>query len=68
MPLRMAAIALFSVTILKIFLWDLAFLSGLYRIFSFIGLGIILLAVSFAYQRFKNLIFEGNAEKPTETQ
>ena len=67
-PLRMAAIALFSVTILKIFLWDLAFLSGLYRIFSFIGLGIILLAVSFAYQRFKSLIFEGNAEKPAETQ
>ncbi|MBI5266320.1 MAG: DUF2339 domain-containing protein [candidate division Zixibacteria bacterium] len=67
-PLRMAAIVLFGVTILKIFLWDLAFLSGLYRIFSFMGLGIILLAVSFAYQRFKGLIFGTGASDATEAK
>jgi uncharacterized membrane protein len=67
-PLRLAAIVLFGVTILKIFLWDLAFLSGLYRIFSFMGLGIILLAVSFAYQRFKNLIFGNGGQDAIETK
>ena len=55
--LRIVAFALFGLTILKIFIYDLSFLETLYRIFSFIGLGIILLAVSYAYQRYKSLIF-----------
>jgi len=55
--LRFFSIALFGVTILKIFVYDLSFLETLYRIFSFIGLGIILLAVSYAYQKYKHLIF-----------
>jgi uncharacterized membrane protein len=56
--LRLIAIALFGVTILKIFVYDLSFLERLYRIFSFIGLGVILLAVSYLYQRYKAVIFE----------
>ena len=56
--LRMIAIALFGFTILKVFLYDLSFLDTLYRIFSFIGLGIILLAVSYVYQRYKTVIFK----------
>ncbi|HLB00038.1 MAG TPA: DUF2339 domain-containing protein, partial [Bacteroidota bacterium] len=55
--LRLFAIALFGVTILKIFAYDLSFLETLYRIFSFIGLGLILLAVSYAYQRYKHVLF-----------
>ncbi|MCE5249824.1 DUF2339 domain-containing protein [bacterium] len=55
---RMVAIVLFGITILKIFIYDLSFLDSLYRIFSFIGLGIILLAVSYVYQRYKAVIFE----------
>ncbi|MGH7456128.1 MAG: DUF2339 domain-containing protein, partial [bacterium] len=39
--LRIIAIALFGITILKIFIYDLSFLERLYRIFSFIGLGVI---------------------------
>ena len=39
--LRIAAIILSGVTILKIFIYDLSFLESLYRIFSFIGLGFI---------------------------
>lgn len=54
---RISAISLLALTILKVFLYDLSFLSELYRIFSFIGLGVILLAASFAYQRYKDLIF-----------
>jgi len=55
--LRMMAMVLFGVTILKIFIYDLSFLETLYRIFSFIGLGLILLVVSYLYQRYKAVIF-----------
>ncbi len=55
--MRFAAFALFGVTILKIFLYDLSFLETLYRLFSFIALGLILLGVSWAYQRYKDVIF-----------
>ncbi|HEX6289576.1 MAG TPA: DUF2339 domain-containing protein [Herpetosiphonaceae bacterium] len=55
--LRIGAILLAGITILKIFVYDLAFLETLYRIFSFIGLGLILLGVSYLYQRYKAVIF-----------
>jgi uncharacterized membrane protein len=57
-PIRLLAILLFGVTILKVFLLDLSDLEKLYRIISFIGLGIILLAVSFMYQKYRNQINE----------
>ena len=53
---RMQAIGLFGIAILKIFLYDLSFLERLYRIFSFVGLGVILLLVSYLYQRYKEII------------
>jgi uncharacterized membrane protein len=59
--LRFFSIGLFGLTILKIFIYDLSFLETLYRIFSFIGLGLILLAVSYAYQRYKDLLFGDRA-------
>ena len=54
---RIVAFVLFGITILKIFAYDLSFLETTYRICSFIGLGLILMAVSYAYQRYKDLIF-----------
>lgn len=54
--MRFVAIGLFGITILKIFVYDLSFLETLYRIFSFIALGVILLAVSYAYQKYKDVI------------
>jgi uncharacterized membrane protein len=54
--LRIMAIMLFGVAIAKIFIYDLSFLETLYRIFSFIGLGVILLVVSYLYQRYKAVI------------
>lgn len=59
--LRVVAMVLFGITILKIFAYDLSFLETLYRIFSFIGLGIILIAVSYAYQRYKDIILSSPA-------
>ncbi|MGH9764600.1 MAG: DUF2339 domain-containing protein, partial [Blastocatellia bacterium] len=67
LSLRLVAIVLFGITILKIFVYDLSFLETLYRIFSFIGLGLILLSVSYLYQRYKAVIFEASlGEKPAE--
>ncbi|MEX2116764.1 MAG: DUF2339 domain-containing protein [Bacteroidota bacterium] len=54
---RFFAIGLFGLTILKIFIVDLAFLETLYRVFSFMALGIILLGVSYAYQRYRPTLF-----------
>lgn len=54
--LRLSAIAIFGLAILKVFLYDLSFLDQLYRIFSFIGLGIILLGASYAYTRYRDII------------
>ena len=50
-PLRYLAMALFGLTVLKVFLVDLSSLGGIYRILGFIGVGLVLLAVSFLYQR-----------------
>jgi uncharacterized membrane protein len=49
--LRWQALVLIAITIAKVFLVDVSELSQGYRIFSFLGLGALLLAVSFAYQR-----------------
>ncbi len=49
--LRWQALLLLAVTIGKVFLVDVSELSQGYRILSFLGLGALLLAVSFVYQR-----------------
>lgn len=61
---RIAAFMLFGLTILKIFLYDLSYLETLYRIISFVALGIVLLAVSFAYQRYKSVILARTEDTP----
>ena len=39
-------------TVAKVFLYDLSTLTGLYRVLSFLGLGVSLILVSLLYQRF----------------
>ena len=48
---RWQALVLVAVTIGKVFTVDISQLSQGYRILSFLGLGVLLLAVSFVYQR-----------------
>ena len=50
-PLRYLAIGLFGLTVLKVFLVDLSELGGIYRILGFMGVGVVLLVVSFLYQQ-----------------
>ena len=49
--LRWQALALLGVTVVKVFIFDLSFLTRFYRIVSFFVLGLVLLLVSFSYQR-----------------
>lgn len=48
---RWQALTLIAATIVKVFVYDTSQLDHIYRVLSFIVLGILLLAVSFAYQR-----------------
>jgi uncharacterized membrane protein len=48
--LRYLALALFGITVAKLFAVDLLALDGIYRIVGFIVLGLVLLAASFLYQ------------------
>jgi hypothetical protein len=54
--LRISGLALLLACILKLFVWDLRHLETLPRIFSFIVLGVILLAVSWIYTRFRERV------------
>jgi len=49
---RYAGIGLMAITLLKVFLHDLASLESIYRIAALIGVAVIALAASFLYQRF----------------
>jgi len=42
---------LIAATIVKVFIYDVSELDRAYRILSFIVLGVLLLAISFVYQR-----------------
>jgi uncharacterized membrane protein len=48
---RWQALVLIAVTTTKVFVYDTSQLDRIYRIMSFIVLGVLLLAISFAYQR-----------------
>jgi uncharacterized membrane protein len=50
--LRYASLALLMVTVAKVFLIDMSELTGLYRVASFMGLGLILVGIGYLYQRF----------------
>jgi uncharacterized membrane protein len=54
---RILGILLLGAAVLKVFLVDLSALQTFYRIISFIVLGLLLLVVSYGYNRFKHLIF-----------
>lgn len=54
---RVLGILLLGATVFKVFLVDLSELQTFYRIISFIVLGLLLLAVSYGYNRFKHVIF-----------
>jgi uncharacterized membrane protein len=50
--LRYLSLAFLLLTVVKVFLYDMSNVGGLYRILSFLGLGVSLILVSLFYQRF----------------
>ncbi|WP_298715867.1 DUF2339 domain-containing protein [Chitinophaga sp.] len=64
--LRIVAIAVFAVTLLKLFLFDLRGLGEGGKIAAFISLGILLLLISFMYQRLKKIILTDDLPEQNE--
>ncbi|NNE03771.1 MAG: DUF2339 domain-containing protein [Eudoraea sp.] len=54
--LRVGAIVLFSITLIKLFFYDISHLNTISKTIVFISLGILLLIVSFLYTKFKDTI------------
>ena len=67
-PLRFAGLGLFAVVVGKIFLADLAALDPVYRIVAFPILGVLLLAGSYLYLRFRSTFEQPPAEPPPEPE
>ncbi len=61
-PLRIISLSIFSLALLKLFLFDITNISEGGKIAAFIMLGILLLVISFMYQRLKKIIID-NEEK-----
>ena len=62
--LRIISLSIFGIILLKLFLFDIRFISAGGKVAAFIILGIILLLVSFLYQKLKKIVF--GEEQETE--
>lgn len=54
--LRLGAIALFAITLLKLFFYDIASMNTITKTIVFVSLGILLLIISFLYNKYKHII------------
>jgi hypothetical protein len=54
--LRVAAIGLFAVTLVKLFFYDISHLDTIAKTIVFVSLGILLLIISFLYNKYRNII------------
>lgn len=54
--LRFTGIGILAISLLKLFLFDLSYASTLQKIIVFISIALILLLISYLYQRFKDII------------
>jgi uncharacterized membrane protein len=62
-PLRIISLLLFSITLVKLFLFDIRNIPIAGKIAAFFCLGVLLLVVSFMYQRLKKIIIEDEENK-----
>jgi hypothetical protein len=58
--LRIGAIALFAVTLIKLFFYDISHLRTIPKTIMFVSLGALLLIISFLYNKYRNKISEEN--------
>jgi len=55
--LRIAAIVLFGATLLKLFFYDISHLDSIHKTIVFVSLGVLLLFISFLYNKFRTALF-----------
>jgi len=60
--LRLLAIILFGITLVKLFFYDIAHLNTIRKTIVFVSLGILLLVISFLYNKYKHLILDDEKE------
>lgn len=56
--LRVLAIVLFGITLVKLFFYDIAQLNTIAKTIVFVSLGILLLIISFLYNKYKHLLLD----------
>jgi len=56
--LRIGAMVLFGITLIKLFVYDIAYLSTISKTIVFVSLGVLLLIISFLYNKYKHLIID----------
>lgn len=61
-PIRIVSLVLFSIALLKLFLFDIRRISETGKIVAFILLGVLLLVISFMYQKLKKIIIDDHKE------
>ncbi len=64
---RLAGLALFIGVVGKLYCYDVWQLTRFYRISAFVGLGLLLLAASYIYSRFREkleVLWAGNGTQP----
>jgi hypothetical protein len=58
--LRIGGIALFGITLIKLFFYDISHLNTISKTIVFVSLGVLLLIISFLYNKYKNKISNEN--------
>ena len=58
--LRVGAIILFAITLVKLFLYDVSHLDTIAKTIVFVLLGVLLLIISFLYNKYKHIIADEN--------
>ena len=56
--LRIGAISLFGITLIKLFFYDISHLDTIAKTIVFVSLGVLLLIISFLYNKYKHIISE----------
>lgn len=64
--LRILALVLFGITLLKLFIYDIAKVDSGGKTIAFISLGVLLLVISFLYTKYKHLILAGDEDEKEE--
>jgi len=62
-PVRLAGLGLLAIPIVKLFVYDVFALETVYKMIAFIGLGLLLVASGYLYQRYRDVIMGFLVEK-----